>query len=348
MEVDSPQLPQTKKHKKSKDKNRDLEKREKKRKRVESDDIDLTSPTKKHRSKSNPGIPTTALNSSQLDGAPTVSPFYLEAISLYLPLPPIAQAHAIQGLCAEYLSPLILTYYPPFRGTIISYSSPRLSTEAEFRASRTAYARAIDEYAASFIWLTADFLVFKPQKWSVIEGYVNLQNESNIGLLCWNFFNASIDRTRLGKGWNWIAGGLRTTRRKKLKKAGKSATTDSEEDEESDGPREAAFVEDSQGYFRDAQGRKVEGLIRFKVKNAETSRGMDRETGFLSIEGTMLSKAEERELQEQEAVRIRSGKRKQRNRNHGPRDAMTGALTNGYDGAMDVDITPSLKHRAKY
>ncbi len=348
MELDSPQLPKLKKHKKSKNKNSDAEQSEKKRKRAASDDLDLASPTKKHRSKGNPKSAIAHANSSQLIEAPVASPFYLETFSLYLPLPPIAQGHAIQGLCAESLSPLILTYYPPFHGTIVSYSNPRVSSEPGAKASKPAYARAVDEYAATFIWLTADFLLFKPQRGTVIEGYVNLQNESNIGMLCWNFFNASIERKRLAKGWKWVAGGMKPPGKRKLKKAGKSATTESEDDVESYKSPEEPLVEDTQGYFRNAQGKKIEGLMRFRVKNVETSRSMDRETGFLSIEGTMLSEEEERELQEQEAMRTPARGGKQQNHSNDPKDAMTGALTNGFDGAMDVDSTPSLKHRAKY
>ncbi|KAK4695290.1 DNA-directed RNA polymerase I subunit RPA43, partial [Lecanoromycetidae sp. Uapishka_2] len=348
MEIGSPQVSKHKTHKKSKDKSKDVEKRNKKRKRAASDDTDLTMPTKKHRSKSNPEHIVAQPEQSQPIAAPIVSPFYLESFSLYLPLPPIAQGHAIQGLCAEFLSPLILTYYPPFHGTIISYNNPRVSTEPEAQTTKPAYARAVDEYAASFVWLTAEYLMFKPRKGTMIEGQVNLQNESNIGLLCWNFFNASIDKKRLAKGWKWIDGGMAPPRKKKLKKAGKSATTDSEDDEETYEGEEGPSVEDTQGYFRDAQNKKVEGLVRFTVRNVETSRSMDRETGFLSIEGTMLSEVEEKELQEQEAIRKPGKGGKQRKYIHDPKDAMTGALTNGYDGAMDVDSTRSLKHRAKY
>ena len=346
MEIDSPQLPRPKKHKNSKDK--DVENSEKKRKRRNSDDITLVSHTKKQKSKHHPKSPIAHDTPPIPLESPIDSPFYQQTSSLYLPLPPIAQRHALQGICAEHLSPLILTYYPSFHGVIISYSNARLSSDSETQASNPAYSRAIDEYAASFIWLTADFLVFKPQKGTVIEGYVNLQNESNLGLVCWNFFNASIEKKRLPKGWKWVTGGLKPPGRRKLKKPAKSVESDSEENSENDAQAEMETIANTQGYFQDAQGKKIEGLVRFRVKNIETSRCMDRETGFLSIEGTMLSEQEEIDLQEQESMRTPNRRKRQLNRNAELRDAMSGALTNGYDGAMDVDSTPSLKHRAKY
>ena len=343
MEIDNPRLLKPKKHKSLKDK--DVEQSEKKRKRHTSDEPAVTSPKKpknKHHSKT-----SIAKEAAEFSPERSIdSPFYEQTYSLYLPLSPISQRHAIQGLCAEHLSPLILTYYPPFHGVIISYSDPRLSTEPDAEESKPAYAKSIDEYAPTFIWLTAEFLVFKPTKGTLIEGYVNLQNESNLGLVCWNFFNASIGRKRLPKGWKWVAGGMKPTRRK-LKKAAESAETDSEEDEIN--VKEAEDTpEDTQGYFQDENGKKVEGVVRFTVKDVETSRSMDRDTSFLSLEGTMLNDKEERNLQEQEAMRIPERRRRQVNVISEPRNAMSGALMNGYDGAMDIDSTPSVKHRAKY
>lgn len=324
---------------------RDVGKSEKKRKRQASDDLHLASPVKKHRSKyqsdSGRKYDTLSTNSE----TPLASSFFRQIASLYLPLPPISQKHALKGLCAEHLSPLILTYYPPFHGVIISYGNARLSSGPQ-AVTKPAYARSIDEYAASFVWLIVDFIIFKPQKGDVIEGWVNLQNESNIGLLCLNFFNVTIERRRLPKTWKWISGGGKPFGRRKLTKALKGGTSDSDEDMEGEGDAEEKSEEDQQGYFQDADGKKIEGLIAFRVKNVETSRNMDGETSFLSIEGSILSEEEERKLQEQEAIKIREGRKRQ------PRHAMAGALLNGHDGSMDVDqptdMIPSLKHRAKY
>ena len=347
METDNPQL-KPKKHGKSKDKA--VEKREKKRKRNAVDEVDFASgsPKKKHRSngrtkstraQSTPGIPP------RLE---SVSPFYQQTSSLYLPLPPISQEHALQGICAEHISPLLLTYYPPFHGVIMSYSNARLSTDPQSEASDPAYARAIDEYAPSFVWLTAEFVVFKPRRSSVLEGYVNLQSESTIGLLCFNFFNASIERRRLPKEWRWIPGGTKAAGKISLKNAAKDMMSDSDGVETDEDDVAHQTLEDAEGTFQDQAGTKVEGLLRFRVKNVDTSKGMDRETGFVSIEGTMLSEIEEGQLQEQERVRIPDMGRKQFGWQDEPLNAMTGAIMNGFDGAMDVDDTPSPKHRARY
>src|SRR5437764_11568773 len=88
------------------------------------------------------------------------SPFVSQKSSLFLPLAPISQRHPVEGLCAEHISPLILTYYAPFRAVIISYSNPRISCSPEGpegSEEREVLARSIDEYAAGFVWVTADF-----------------------------------------------------------------------------------------------------------------------------------------------------------------------------------------------
>ena len=346
-EVDSPQ-PKIKKHRKPKDK--DVDKSERKRKRVAVNEIKsgLASPTRKHKSSQ---LPESArAQSKPIVEAPgeLVSPFYQQTSSFYLTLPPISQKHALQGICAEHISPLILTYYPPFHGVIISYSNARLSTDPQAGTSKPAYARAIDEYASSFIWLTADFVIFKPQRHSTIEGYVNLQSESTIGLLCLNFFNASIERKRLPKEWKWIPGGMRAPRKRKLKKAARDIMSDSEGAEAEEDDLNEQNLRDAEGYFQDQGGKRVEGLLRFRVKNVDTSKSMDRETGFVSIEGTMLSEDDERQLLEQEKIRKPATRRKQLGWEIEPQDAIFGALLNGFDGEMDIDDTQSSKHRVRY
>ena len=346
-EVDSPQ-PKHKKHRKLKDK--DVDKSERKRKRVAADDIKsgLASSTRKHKSNQRP-------QSARAQSKPVieaqgelVSPFYQQTSSLFLALPPISQKHALQGICAEHISPLILTYYPPFHGVILSYSNARLSTDPQAGSSKPAYARAIDEYASSFIWLTADFVIFKPQKNSIIEGYVNLQSESTIGLLCLNFFNASIERKRLPKEWKWIPGGMRAPKKRKLKKAARDIISESEDAETEEDDLNGQYLGDAEGYFQDQAGRRVEGLLRFRVKDVDTSKSMDRETGFVSIEGTMLSHDDERQLLEQERVRKPATRRKSLGWENEPRDAVFGALLNGFDDEMDIDDAQSSKHRVSY
>ncbi|KAI4171966.1 MAG: hypothetical protein LQ343_003875 [Gyalolechia ehrenbergii] len=319
-------------------KNQDIQdlKRSKKRKRTTQEDINSPALKRKHHSKTySHGVEASVISSKKVK-SPKASSFHLQTSSLYLPLSPIAQNHPLEGLCAEHLSPLILTYHPPLRGTILSYQNARLSTapqQALAQENTPVLAQAIDEYAAPHAWLTAEFLILRPQRGRVIEGWINLQNEGNIGLVCWNFFNASIERKRLPRDWTWIAGGL-DTRRSKKKLKGSERDDDMELDQSESGAQTNGFS-GSEGHFEDGDGRRIKGLLRFTVKDVDTSRSSGGDNGFLGIEGTLLDEAEERELREAEIRDEGSRAKKYRRKEQNIVYSMSGALV--ADGGSEVE-----------
>ncbi|KAA6415575.1 MAG: rna polymerase rpb7-like domain-containing [Lasallia pustulata] len=323
---------------------------EKKRKREIQEDTGL-SPSKRHHPEKNPGSSAAQNDLAEVSGSANDSPFHLQTSSLYLALSPIAQLHPLQGLCAEHLSPLILTYYPPFHGVVLSYSNVRLSEDLRRPGAsgpgEKVLAKSIDEYAVSFVWVTADFIVFEPQRRGWIEGWINLQNEGHLGLVCWNLFNASIDRSRLPREWKWIAGGMGGRRKSSLKKRGMGP-----EIEDMEHRHEANDVEEVDGHFEDSEGQKIEGKVRFRVRDVVPSSTSEPEKGFLSIEGTMLGDDEEEEdLVEQDKGKVRRKGRVPLQRRTQVGHTMAGALGNGqFDGvrADDGDRSWSAKHRSTH
>jgi DNA-directed RNA polymerase I subunit RPA43 len=230
--------------------------------------------SKKHRSDKPVGTAEVAAIAETNPDHPKESPFHIQTSTLYLPLAPISQRQPREGLCAEHLSPLILTYYPPFDGVILSYSNVRISEQPYGNDGNITLLKCIDEYAVSWAWVTAEFVLFKPMKGCWLEGYVNLQNEGHLGLVCWNLFNASIERKRLPKDWKWVG------------------VADAEPGADEN------YAEHGVGHWVDGDGKKVDGTIKFRVRDIESNH--DRERGFLSIAGTMLPENEEKALQEQE------------------------------------------------
>ena len=314
----------------SKVKDTDTEKGERKRKRKNQDGSQNPSPKKKRRSSQQiseiPVAIVTPITPPILPESSAGSSFHQQTSSLYLPLSPISQSHPLRGLCAEHLSPLILTYYPALHGVILSYANVRLSSSPTITSQdEEVLARSIDEYAATFIWVTAEFLLFRPERGNILEGWVNLQNEGNVGLVCLNFFNASIERKRLPKEWRWVSGGAARSRisdRQKLSDDELSMKAKAEKSLN-------CGVNDIEGQFVDGSGNPVEGLIRFYVKDIETSRSADRENGFLSIVGTMLSKEDEDKLWKEEVI---MAQRTELRRSGQPREsehAISGALAIG-------------------
>lgn len=322
-------------------KGKDSKKGGKKRKRSEQHS-GQSSPTKRHQSKDLAQDSRTIDETFEPPETAEASPFFERTSSLYIPLSPICQQYPLQGVCAEHISPLILTYYPPFNGVVLSYSNPKLSARppeiSDDEEEGPVLAQSVNDYAVSFVWFTADFLLFRPQRGSRIEGWINLQNEGNIGLVCFNFFNASIERKRLPKDWKWIRGDTGSLG------ALKSTQLNGSQDQ-AEAPQVNGFG-DSDGHFVNGKGESVEGSLTFTVKDMEASRVSDREHAFLGIEGTLLSAAQERELREQDFIRVQDTSS---NKLGGGKDrdyTMTGAIANGHvDGGNDIEPRSKKKHR---
>ncbi|KAL2071186.1 hypothetical protein VTL71DRAFT_12421 [Oculimacula yallundae] len=304
------------KHKSKSEKKSKSSHGEKKRKRDHTEEGPKTK-SKKQKSDSK------AAESQVLNAPATISPFHLQTSSLYLPLAPVSQKYPLEGICAEHLSPLLLTYYPPFNGVLLSYSNPRLSEKAFGNDGEDVLLQNHDEYAVSWTWLTAEFLLFKPEKGAWLEGYVNLQNEGHLGLVCWNLFNASIERKRLPSDWKW------------------KDVSDAREGWEGEGE---TYAEEGLGYYVDGEGKKIEGMVKFRVREIESSH--DRERGFLSIEGTMLSEATEKELVESERNGTENSRDTAGRRLGGLRGP--GATSLGISVESDPADGEVKKHRQRY
>lgn len=296
----------SKSHRKDRDKS---DKGSERKRKHRSSGTTETSPTKKQKHRKHQDSHSHQSQQTPLEAAEN-SPFQSHTSSLYLPLSPIAQSHPLQGLCAEHISPLILNFYAPFNGVILSYSNPRLSNDGDNSSvadgRQKVFARSCNEYAANFVWLTADFLIFRPERGSVIEGFINLQNETNIGLVCWNFFSASIERKRLPKDWKWVPGGMSVGKRKKKLK--KPADDDMEVDDQTQDTVDLTLdYGDVEGHFEDARGSRIGGVIQFKVHTVDTPRTADWEYSILSIQGTLLSEQDEESLVREERIESISG-----------------------------------------
>ena len=206
------------------------------------------------------------------------SPFVKQTTSFYLSLSPCAHDFALEGLCAEHISPLILTYFPPLSGILLSYENPRMSEHPSGAVQANGHtngeailSRSIDEYAVTYVWLTAEFTVFKPQRGTCLEGNVNIQNESMLGLVCYNYFNAVIAKDKLPEDWKWI--------------------DDENEMEEVQAKKKHALQR--AGHFENGAGEEVGGAIMFRVEDFDASPSSDGGPGTVSIIGTLRLDREE-------------------------------------------------------
>ncbi|KAJ5951730.1 uncharacterized protein N7479_010143 [Penicillium vulpinum] len=284
---------------------------ERKRKSKNKDASSSASPSKKRKqTPSSKAAPQTDFNPE--------SPFTLTTATLYLPLSPISisPTHALASLLAEHLSPLLLTYFPPLKGVILAYSNASISSKppanprssSDLNPQPLTLATTADEYGVLYVYLTATFLVFRPKRGQTLEGWVNVQSEGFLGAVVFNLFSVGVERKRLPSNWKWVPPG---------EEAETPALTDDDSGSDKDmadfdaekecfkpttlSEDEVAIDEDEDesahtGYFQSVSGHRVSGSVRFRVVDVDVIPGSERDRGFLSIEGTMLSVEEEEQL----------------------------------------------------
>ena len=282
------------KHRKKHKHGTEEEDKKRKRKRRDLDDAQSLEPSPTKKSKSGKKA-TKEVSTLNADDSVSHSPFYIQRASLYLPIPPIALSYATQGICSEVLSSLILKYYPPLQGVVTAYANVQLSEQLNGAATEgPILAKSVNEYAVSFIWATADFLLFRPRRGDSVSGWISLQNEGHISLICWNLFNASIARSQLSTAWKWIEPVSRRPKSKAKLKGGDSQSS-LDKSQGSNGTKDSQESFDYQGHYEDQDGTLISGVISFTVEDIEASSSTDRERSYLMIEGTMRADRERQE-----------------------------------------------------
>lgn len=253
------------------------------------------------------------------------SPYHLITSTLHVPLSPISisPTHALSSLLSEHLSPLLLTYYPPLRGVVLAYSNPSISSTIPTRADASngsngapnpkplTLATSAGEYGVLYVYLTATFLVYRPERGQVQEACINVQSEGFLGAVALNLFTVGIEGRRLPKDWQWEMPGDEGGNTGGTISA---ATTDNENSDTEKMEKsshtlglighdqDTASLEDdgtgAMGFFKTGSGRRVRGTIRFRIRDVDVIPGSERDKGFISIEGTMLSPEEDKKLDE--------------------------------------------------
>lgn len=223
--------------------------------------------------------------------------FYLETLSHYIALPASTLGTPYESLCASVFSPLLLTYYPPARGIVLSYSNVRLSSnepskkrvkrwqqqheangsqEADEQGEEELSLKA-DEYSCVYAWATATLLVFRPVKNAWVMAHVASQSQSHLELSYLNTFSISVLAAQLPGTWKW------NSNTASQNKKGKAENGD-----------------DSIGYWTNEDGFPVDGEINVRITEVDfrSSRGGRR--GFFGIVGSLRAEEEEEQSRGQD------------------------------------------------
>ncbi|KAI9043534.1 DNA-directed RNA polymerase I subunit RPA43 [Aspergillus affinis] len=358
MEIDSNPASQSvqepEKERKRKHKNKDVSSSSPSKKKRKHDANNLiadetsTREKKSKKSSKKDGSSKSSKKSKPAAASTPDSPYTLTTATLYLPLSPISisPTHALASLMAEHLSPLILTYYAPLKGVVLAYSNATISSTDPAESPRSAsdatnptpltLAKTAGEYGVLYVYLTATFLVFRPQRGQILEGWVNVQSEGFLGAVALNLFSVGIERKRLPSDWKYIAPGEYEEGQEEAKANGEAAKTQSQNNDNDDNNssssepsttfdpekehfKPVALAADSnplldtdataaehdesaaaEGYFQSVSGHRVRGTVRFRVVDVDVIPGAERDRGFMSIEGTMLTPEEEAQVVEDE------------------------------------------------
>lgn len=189
---------------------------------------------------------------------------------LYLSLAPCHITNPINGLKAQHLDSLIMTYFPQAEGVVISYSNIKILKDGyqyeDTNGVVTVLAKVGDSSPFTFVWVSVDFIVWKPQVNDFIEGYIYMQTASHIGLLIHDTFNASIKKFNIPQNWEFVP---------------QQVDEVSEEDSKVR----------NMGYWVDENGAKIEGKIKFMIKYIHNS------SRVVNIDGTLIQPGSEVENQ---------------------------------------------------
>lgn len=201
--------------------------------------------------------------------------FRVVRTTMYVSLAPCYITNPINGIKAQHLDPLIMTYFPKADGVVLSYSNLNVSKEhhsVDSNGEPNTIAKVSDSSPFSFLWVNVDLLIWRPQIGDVLEGYIYMQTASHIGLLVHDTFNASIRMRNIPQDWEFVP----------------SQADEFEAEQQEEG---ASSKFRSYGYWADAEGTKVEGKITFTVRSIHTTGKM------MSLEGTLVPPESELDAQ---------------------------------------------------
>lgn len=232
---------------------------------------------------------TSKPKTSTLSGPPP--PVVKQEIARWVPLWPRGWNQPITAAIEQHLSPKLHRYDSDMGGVLLSYNNVSLNDRPTRKGAATQDSEAVkllsvNEFGVGFCWLIADLELFLPKRGSWMEGELILQNEGHIGVVCWDKFNASIESSRLPPKWNWVA-------------ASEEDFANEDYNMDVDGEEEGKVESATPlGYWVDESGNKVEGKLKFRIKNYDV--GLSGDHSFLCIEGTMLDEKDENRMRERE------------------------------------------------
>ena len=225
-------------------------------------------------------------------------------IQMYCSLAPCYLKSPLQGIQNQHLNPMIMKYQHEVNGVVLGYENLKFEDNFLQDDKETPIFKLTPDTPFAFVWCTCDLLVWCPHVGDVIEGWVFIQSASHIGLLIHDAFNASIKKNNIPESWSFIhntddtynanedADDSNDVSAQNAEDANNTEEISNDLSSKNDGAsqlnsRNTGFMgKRSLGYWVDENGSKIDGKIKFTIRNVYTSGKM------ISIDGTLLSEEE--------------------------------------------------------
>ncbi|ODV82905.1 hypothetical protein CANARDRAFT_204258 [[Candida] arabinofermentans NRRL YB-2248] len=206
-------------------------------------------------------------------------------MKLYLSLAPIYINNPIDGLKQQHLDTMLMTFYKPVKGVILSYFNLKVSNEHKSNDFKnSSIVKVSDSNPFCFIWCDVDFLIWKPQIGDIIDGWSYLQTQSHIGLLINDTFNASIKKYNIPNTWKFIPNQIDEFDNNSNNNGNSTVDNINNNNINNNSSK-------SLGQWVDENEVPIEGKLRFIVKALHTAGKV------ISIEGTLLKPGSESDSQ---------------------------------------------------
>lgn len=204
--------------------------------------------------------------------------FYKFPTSVYVSLAPVYSLDPVAGVKAQHLDPLLMTYFPAARGIVLAYYNLRLSgrqNKEESVISKPPMASKVcSDRPITFLWISVDFVIWRPKPDDLIEGWVCLQSPFYINLLIHDTFRATIKRDDIPPDWSFISSEVKEPEDNKTLTSFMDHTINQIEVKDTDNTRKSQTIfrnPHSLGYWVDGKGNKIVGKLRFLVKSFDVS-----------------------------------------------------------------------------
>lgn len=181
--------------------------------------------------------------------------FHKVSTSMYVSLAPMFSQKPVAGVKSQHLDPLVMRYFAPAGGVVLSHYNLKLYKRGGDPEAQT-MGKFLTESPFTFMWISTDLLVWKPQAGDKVEGRVNMQTPSHIGLLIHDTFNATIKYAHIPEDWFFTP----------------FSDEEQEQQQEQGGDGKKSKMRQSMGYWSDAAGNRVGGKLEFAIRSVNTGK----------------------------------------------------------------------------